>query len=505
MNRLVLEKCRALIEAGSWQRVFELSLSLLVGLMIGALLALFRGSPQWQGFIAVFLIAIPFVLLINDPEKIVLVGVAIGVPLNLDVSLIISPYAPNPENISSGHRTIVALTELRVSLVLVLIIIGYALWLVGSRASDRKPMRLYASTSLPALGLILASMLSLFQAQDWQLGFFQLILLIELFLTYLYLANHIRTLQDLQFFITVLMGGMLVESLLMIWQWITGLTFVVAGVEAVLWENPRRVGGTLGGANVAGGILAAYLAIVCAMIWLFPKWRQKVFAVICFVAGSIALVGTGSRSSWIGFVVALLGFVSIAFWRGWVQRKTLVLLVIVAAIIGAIFYPTIDARLTEDDRGSAESRIQMGKLAWNVIQASPSHLWFGVGANNYALVAQDYYTSDIGYLGYVINSSVHNRFLLTWAETGLFGLLFFIGFLAAPLVLVWRHIRSNHWSISLIALGLGCAIVSMSVQMFSEHFDTRPSLLFIWLLISLVAGLRNLNSDLVEPQSSRRV
>ena len=49
----------------------------------------------------------------------------------------------------------------------------------------------------------------------------------------------------------------------------------------------------------------------------------------------------------------------------------------------------------------------MFRLAWNVIQSSPSHFFFGVGANNYALVAPAYNTAVCGDLGYVIQTHLY--------------------------------------------------------------------------------------------------
>jgi O-antigen ligase len=481
-------KYSALVETGLIQQAFELSLALCVGLMVGAMLIFSRGLPsQWQEIIVVIPIAFVFVMLVQDVEKVVLAAIAISIPLNLDVSLIISPYAPNLQNIASGHRTLVALTELRLSLSLVLLVIGYALWLIRPRDLDRKPIRFFASTTIPALGVIFVSILSMYQSQDLELSFFQIAQLSELFLMYLYLANHVQTIQDMQFFVTVLMWAMLAESILMTWQWMTGSTFYFAGIQARVLGD--RVGGTLINPNVAGGVTSAYLPIVYAMLWIFSKPSQKIFAMTCFILGCIALISTGSRASWTSFAWTLLGFILIGLWRGQVRRGRLVLPLIGVLIVGALFYQPIYDRLTGNDYGSAESRTMLAKLAWNVIQAHP---WLGVGANNYALVAPDYYTSDVGDLGHTIDSSVHNKYLLTWAETGLFGLLFYVSLLAASLIQVWRPIKSAKGTTFLIALGLGCAIVSMSIQMLAEHFSPRPTTFFIWLLISLAASLRNL-------------
>lgn len=496
-----------MVETGLGQRVFELGVSLLVGLIVGALLVFSWGLPtEWQGIIVLIPIAFSFVMLISDLEKTVLAGIAISVPLNLDRSLMISPYSRNPENIAQGHRTIVALTELRLSLVFLLLLIGYALWLVRTPGSDRKPIRFFAGTSVPALGLAFFSLLSMFRAQDLQLSLFRIVQLVELFLVYFYLANHVRTSQRLLTFVSVLMWAMLAESVLMIWQWITGATFSVAGIHAMVLENPLRVGGTLMHPNVAGGIISAHLALVCTVICISPKRSQRGFAVICFVVGCIAAITTGSRASWGSLVVALLAFGLIGAWRGWVRRDALMLLFIATFAIAGVFYPAIRTRLTTWDRGSAQSRPMMARLAWNVIQAHP---WLGVGVNNYALVARDYYTPDVGELDdvlrYVIDQAVHNRYLLIWAEIGLFGLLMYLSFLLAPLVQAWNHIKSDDRFRSLMALGLGCAIASMSIQMLVEHFSPRPSAIFVWLLVSLVASLRNLELDGVEPLASAQV
>jgi hypothetical protein len=476
------------------KNLWELGFVLLVGLFLGALVVSSPYLPISSGFQKILLV-IPFaftlVILFNNLERLILFTLAIAVPLNLDISLIISPYARNVENMANG-RTIVALTELRLSLVMIVVAVGYVLWLVERRGVIRQPVRFLASTTIPALGLIFVYILSLLQASDKQLSIFKIVQLIELFLIYFYLANHLRTKHDLQFFITILMGGMLAESVLMIIQWRTGWSFSIAGITATVSSIDQRASGTFGTANSAAVIVAAYLALACTMFWLFPKNSQKVFSLICFVFGSIALISTAGRAAWGGFIIAILGFFFVGWRRGWVSLKSLIWLFIITLVIGGIFFPVINNRLTANDNGSAASRLMMFRLAWNVISSSPSHLLFGVGANNYALIAPAYYTSDVGNLGYIIDSSVHNAFLLTWAETGLIGLLFFIGILLATMVKAWKHIRSGNRFISLMALGLACAILVMIVEMFVDPFVARPKMLFIWLLISLVTSLDTL-------------
>jgi O-antigen ligase len=172
----------------------------------------------------------------------------------------------------------------------------------------------------------------------------------------------------------------------------------------------------------------------------------------------------------------------------------LIWLLLLTLTIGAIFYPVIANRLTADDRGSALSRVMMSKLAWNMIRASPEHFFFGVGANNYALIAPVYVTSDVGNLGYIVDSSVHNVFLLVWTELGIIGLLIFLWFLINAMVKVWKNLRSNNRYVSLMALGLGCALLAVIIQMLADPFIARPKTMLVWLLIAMIASLDNMKT-----------
>jgi O-antigen ligase len=475
---------------------FELGLALLIGILFGALVILSPYLPVTSDFQKLVLVA-PFAftlaILFNNLEKLILFTVAVGVPLNLDISLIISPYARNLENLANG-RTIVALTELRLGLIFMVVGIGYILWLVGKPGVKRRRVRFFPRTTFPALGLILISTLSILQAQDKQLSLFSIVQMIELFLVYFYIANHLRSKADLQFFTIILMGSILAESLLMVIQWQTGLSFSFAGINATMDAVSHRATGTLGTANSAAVIVSAYLCITCAMFWVFPRRAQKLFTGICFVVGSIALISTAGRAAWGGFIVAIFTFIFMGWQRGWVSRKALIWLLLLTLTIGAIFYPVIANRLTTDDRGSALSRVLMSKLAWNVIQASPEHFFFGVGANNYALIAPLYVTSDVGDLGHIVDSSVHNVFLLVWTEMGLIGLLIFLWFLFNALGKVWKNFTSNDRYISLMSLGLGCALLAVIIQMLADPFIARPKTMLVWLLIAMVASLDNMKT-----------
>ena len=466
--------------------MLEFGLSLSVGLAAGALVVISLGYGRtWQSLILLIPIVLALVLVINDLEKVILGAIAISVPMHLDVSLVVSRYARNPENIAHGYRTLVALTELRLSLVFVLIVVGYAAWFIGFQGPDRKPVRFFAGTTIPALGLVFFSILSVFQAQDRQLSLFRVAQLFELFLVYFYVANHLQKMDDMRFFVTVLMVALLVESILMILQWQAGLEFSVASI-ATSKSQSGRVAGTLGTTGAAAGFLSAQALIAFVMLWAFSVRRDRRLAALAFGLGIIALVGTGSRIGWAALAITLPLCILIGLRLGQLQQRTVTILIAAVLVLGFVFYTPIRDRLTRDDLGSAEARFMMYRLAWNMIQ---ENMWLGVGAGNYALETPEYYDPDVGNLEQVIDIQVHNRYLGIWAESGLFAVICYVAFLGIAAVKALSCAKSNDRWISVLGIGLGCAIISLCIQMLTDTFHIRAITLFTWLLVAMAASL----------------
>jgi O-antigen ligase len=97
----------------------------------------------------------------------------------------------------------------------------------------------------------------------------------------------------------------------------------------------------------------------------------------------------------------------------------------VVVLLGLLYIPfrgVISERLLQDDRGSAESRMPLMRLAFRIIEDNPV---LGVGNNNFAVAMNRYVTSEFrrGFL-----YTVHNKYMLVWAETGTCGLLAYLAF-----------------------------------------------------------------------------
>src|ERR1700730_2035452 len=120
--------------------------------------------------------------------------------------------------------------------------------------------------NLPLLLYLGFTALSLVAARDVRLSSFELFLLVQMYLVFFYVANFVRSREDVLFVVFFLLLGCLMESLVMI-----ALGF--AGVPSGLWGPLHirvdtqvngeftRVGGTVGSPNEAGSYLSLMLSL----------------------------------------------------------------------------------------------------------------------------------------------------------------------------------------------------------------------------------------------------
>jgi putative inorganic carbon (HCO3(-)) transporter len=147
------------------------------------------------------------------------------------------------------------------------------------------------------------------------------------------------------------------------------------------------------------------------------------------------------------------------------------------------FQNAIKARLLTDDNGSAESRIPLMNLAFRIIADNPI---LGVGSNNFSAVMDGYLTSEFrqGFL-----YTVHNKYLLVWAEIGFAGLLAYLAFLFGTLRKGWACWKANDRLMSTLALGFTAAIVGNMVHQSVDIFHDRPVTQALWLVSGLIFAM----------------
>jgi O-antigen ligase len=429
-------------------------------------------------------VLIVIALAIRDLRRVLLVVALIDLPLGFDINV----------GYSDSVAKLGGISGFNLSLTTGCLIVLYAMWLGevlggGSQSRWRAPIGL----CIPPLLYLASVVLSLTVARDVTLSSYELFMLLQIFLLYLYIVSTVRGDGEVLLLVAALLFGLVFESLFILAQRYLGPGFHLPGItnriDAGIAASglSTRLGGTLGSPNTAGSYLALLLPVALAVTIAPLARRYKLLAAVGFVLGVAALVDTLSRGGWIAFAISCGLVCLVAVQRRWLP------LVIPAAVAGVLamvmlisalpLQHAVLRRLTGNDYGSAHSRVDLAHMAENVIRDHPV---FGVGANNYALVLPQYETARFSQAWHY---TVHDKYLLVWAETGIVGLVAFLGFLLSTVGRGARAVRQSNRLRAILALGLTAGVVGQFAHMSVDLFHNRPQVESLWLAAALITVL----------------
>jgi len=368
---------------------------------------------------------------------------------------------------------------------LVLLYVRRAILAVAAPA--REPVRSAARISRP-LGLYVGfAILSTMTAVDVSLSLRELLLLVQTFLVYVYIVRWVRARDEIRLMMGTLLICLALESLVMFYTHHVGETLSLP----ILWQirvdadaravGNVRVGGTVGSPVAAATFLSLLIAPALAVLVTNLRYSFRLLAAGSAALGAAALVLTQSRGGWLAVLlsIAILGLKVVRHRGRWIAAA-----VVIPLLTSVVLFSSniITTRLTGDDQGSAQSRFPLMKTALAVIQ---DHPLLGVGPNNYTL-AMRRYGAVYGKWGDWVYT-VHNKFLLVWAETGLGGLIAFIWFMASTIRLGWKGWKAADPLLSPLAFGFTAALIGHVVHMQLDLFSGRPQVQMLWVVAALVA------------------
>jgi len=365
----------------------------------------------------------------------------------------------------------------------------YLSWFIRSQAKRTPQARLSGNINVPLLLYLAITAISVAVAQDVSLSLFEVFLLLEACLVYFYVASNVRTRQDVLFVVSLLLIACLLESLAMIVLKFTGMPSTIWGapthihIDADAKEGFMRIGGTVGSSNFAAAYLSISLASAASLLFTNLGRAYKWLALAVLGMGGVALIFTFSRGGWMALalsvtLICLLGWRRLGF-----SLKTPIAILLILGMLYLPFHGVISARLLGDDKGSAESRIPLMKLAFRIIEDNPV---LGVGANNFTVVMDRYLTPEFRHS---FLFAVHNKYLLVLSETGIVGLLAFLSFLLDALRKGWQCWSRQDRLLSPLALGFAAGIAGHMVHMSVDVFRGRPTQQLLWLVAGLLTAM----------------
>ena len=452
----------------------------ILGILLGLYLLGALSFSKPIGLLLILACIFPFMaMIIGNVRKILIAFIIIDIALNLDFNLLYDHQAAE----------IGAIGGFSISITTICLLALYGLWIgrifIGI---DLIPPYLL-KMSWPPIVFLTSVILSALTAQNALFSLFEIALLSQMLLLYIYIVGTVRTRDDLIFILTIFLLTLFFESLIMIALRLMGTGFKFAGITARISADSLRVGGTVGAPVDAASYLQLMLVPTISIFLAKTGKLLKSLAVTDIILGSVCLILTKTRGGWIAFGISVFILLVFAWRYGWLSPKIIVGITVGMILIPLIFEEIILDRFFGDDFGSAQSRIPLIALAMKIIQ---DNLLLGVGANNFSLVVDEY--ASKGFINAWIYV-VHNKYLLVAAETGLVGLFAFIWLLFASIYRGWQGLQLNDRLLAPISLGLTAALLGHMTHWLVDVFHSRPQMQIFWIIIALIAAIRNMDQS----------
>ncbi len=225
--------------------------------------------------------------------------------------------------------------------------------------------------------------LSILWAVDRNRTLFELVLLGQSYLMFIYIANNLKTRNDILFVMTFLLIGLSVEGAMMVATRILGHGIGYGPIKFAL-KDDLRVTGAFGSPNVASSYVSVLLAPCFSLLLLPVSRRLKMFAAVALLLSGVGLVMTMSRGGWLAAAVSMTIFGVYAGRQGWLTKAFFGLVALVLVLVAVGFHQVFAERLLGDDSGSAASRMPLNRISREMIAEYP----LGVGANNWDRIAE---------------------------------------------------------------------------------------------------------------------
>lgn len=322
---------------------------------------------------------------------------------------------------------------------------------------------------------------------------------LKFLLYFLIFADLARDPRVLRVVLVAVLAGLAAQLMMATLQLITGSDLQIRGGKntnigrELIFEEAggvhfRRLSGFLPHPNVFADYLTFVLPPIVTVLLLGRRALGAAWIplIVLGLAAVAALTMALSRAGWISFGVAM-AFVLVAGWRsGLVRTRQLAAvglsLFFVLSVIAVVF-PAAIYRITNNDQRSGAARLAMIDQATLIITQHPLT---GVGLGGYNKAAQTAIPTSYAELlpafrATLLKGVVHNKYLLTFAELGVIGLILFLLFLLA---LVWFPFAKLQWKSPFqyaLTLGLSGSVVGQIVFYMFDHFsyDIRLSMLYV--------------------------
>jgi hypothetical protein len=330
---------------------------------------------------------------------------------------------------------------------------------------------------------------SLLKSKELSYSLFEVVVLFKGFLLYLYIVNNTETVRDLQVLIYALFVSSVVHGIYIAAQYVSGMNYTLHG-ELVRgyrggYEAFRAVG-FFGSWDAASAMCALVFPLFLTYFITVKGRLRRLAALLGMLVVLIGLLCLKVRAGYIAVAVSFFTVMVLSLVRYRVPVVRLQRMVIASLVGIVIIVPVVAHRFIAGTWG--QERWPLIETAWAMIKAN----WvLGVGLNNYPFNIREFVPPYLrGQWAY----TVHNEFLLRFAETGVIGGVLYYSMIGIIMVKLWRSARSSDPWIHLVSLGLFAAMVGSIAPRFVSFYHYLNLFLQLSVLLAIAQILGNLEA-----------
>lgn len=399
------------------------------------------------------------------------------------------------ENIAQGNQNIVLFKPLFIQL---LVYFLFGLWFVDSLEKNR-----FKLPSTPLNGLMVS----------WLWWLILTVFLVSPF--WYYSAEEIGR------YLAMILMFFLIQKVISSktrFKWIMWVLFAVSIVVTILgllqfFGNPiydwgrsnAPVVSTFGNKNFFAGFLLLSIPVVAGYMFATRKLVIKVILFLLGAAELYILLGTGTRTGFLGFLVGLIIFLILLVRFIVIGAKTkvpvswLLLAGLILILIFVAVYYASPAGLISRLGNAVDLQQGTGRVRWIMwtgsTRAALAKPLTGHGHGVFQLVFPNYRSTM--YHRFRVSHNTrhsHNEFLEVIMETGLIGLTFFLLIMVSFSVVLYRFLsRCTDKFYLWVTIGFASSIFASLAQNFaSVNFRWMSSTFTFWLIFSLAIAVTRL-------------
>ena len=376
-----------------------------------------------------------------------------------------------------------------------ILIICYIHWIISSIGSQgpKKQFTIGGKVGVIFLSWVTYVFLSSFlTATREDFSLYEVFVYVKGFLLYLYLVNNIRNKYYLRVVIYAIFATCVVQSLYMILQYVTKTAYTING-DWISYIGPEgfRSRGFFGSPDAHATFLATIFPMFFLALFFTGDLFKKALIFSAMVTIMAAIVCSKVRIAFASIGIGLATAVLVSYYRGWLSKNQIAGTIIAGALGVLVLIPFVYARFAYGIYG--EDRWPLVVTAYNMFKGN---ILFGVGANNYNFVVQNYIPPSMSTAWLF---TVHDEYLLRIAETGLLGFCFYYYLIWTVTKEFYHALSTKDMLVYVVACGLFSAFVGSFFHRLVSMYHYQQVYLLHCTIYALAFVVNSLKEDIPAP------